>query len=183
MKLGRILKRSALFLGISLIIISMYLSYDGFDGKVGDQIDVTASVVAIVIGVIFAATVTVVQFIFTNDYRKLNPTMIVVGILSYVYSIYTNKLGAQNILGMSGFMAWATAFIADVLAEPLVSYGLGESLVGDLIGNLMKVISGDDEPEKPKYQPQHKVSYHPNNEVMKMLPHIKKGSDMFRREQ
>ena len=142
-KLSRIIKKLALFVGISLLIVSIYLSYDGFDGSVNGN-NTGYKDIGVVIGIVFALAVTVIQFIFANEYKQLNPTLIVVGILSYAYSIYTNKLGAQNILGMDGWMAWFTASMADIVAEPMISWGLGESLVGDLIGNLWKAVGDDD---------------------------------------
>jgi len=107
-----------------------------------------------VIGFVFAVVVTLIQFIFTNDYKKLNPTLVVIGVLSYVYSIYTNKLGAHNLLQMNDAMAWITAAFADVVAEPMIAWGLGESLVGDLLGNLWNVVGGED--DKPNHSGSHK---------------------------
>lgn len=193
-KFGRILRKCSLFSGISLLMVSIYLSYDGFDGSLNGNGGYQA--IAIFIGVIFAFSVSVIQFIFTNEYSKLNPTLIVVGILSYCYSIYTNKLGASHLLGMSGWMAWFTAAMSDIVAEPMISWGLGESLVGDLLGNLWKAISDDDEPktnrqpqmqtQREKYIPKHKPAhmhqeptYHNLHSVK--TPPIMRGEDFFRR--
>ncbi len=190
-KLSKIIRKCSLIFGVALLIISIYLSYDGFDGSVNGNNYYEA--VAVLIGIVFACTVTVVQFIFTNEYKQLNPTLIVVGLLSYAYSIVTNKMGAEHILGMNGWMAWATAAMADVIAEPMISWGLGESLVGDLLGNLWKAISDDDKekpieskynkpqyrtpaPERPRYVPQHKPEH---LGMRKDKPVIQTGRDFF----
>lgn len=200
-KLGRIIRKAALVFGIALLGVSIFMSYDGFDGSVNGNNGYAG--IAVVIGYIFAITVTIIQFIFTNEYRQLNPTLIAVGLLSYAYSIYTNKLGAEHLLGMSGWMAWFTAAMSDVVAEPMISWGLGESLVGDLIGNLWKAINGDDEPKKPvqpvqpvpsrpqtskpKYHPQHKpvhLSQKGRQDVIRSIPFRptpKKDDDGFRK--
>lgn len=166
-KLTRIIRKLALFFGIALLVISIYLSFDGFDGSVNGE-NGHYTELAVIIGVVFAITVTIIQFIFTSEYKSLNPTLIVVGLLSYAYSIYTNKLGAENILGMSGIMAWVTAVFSDIVAEPMISWGMGESLIGDLIGNVGKALVDDgknakpkqnDHNQKSKYQPKHKPSH------------------------
>lgn len=192
-KLGKIIKKLCLVFGVSLILVSVYLSYDGFDGSVSKDGAGAASIVSLVIGLILAITVTIVQFVFTNEYKQLNPTLFVAGLLTYAYSIWTNKMGAENILGMSGAMAWITAAMSDILAEPLVSYGLGESLVGDLLGNIWKAFSDDENeekkpkfnhPQKSQYVPKHKPAhlrqeptYH---QVQQAKPQIQRGEDFFK---
>lgn len=169
-KLGKIIRKLSLFFGIALLGVSIFLSYDGFDGTVNGTND-NYKAIAVFIGLVFAITVSIIQFIFTNEYRQLNPTLIAVGVLSYLYSIYTNYLGAKDILGMEGWMALFTAAMSDIVAEPMISYGLGESLVGDLLGNLWKAIGGDDEDKnkahkqpfqqnaKSQYQAKHKPAH------------------------
>lgn len=139
-QLTSLLRRFSIWIGLAILIISIYLSYDGFDGSVSgsNQYSTTAKV----IGFVFAVAVCALQFIFSTDYRGLNKTLRFVGLFSYVYSIYTNKLGAVNLLGMAEEMAWATAIFADIVAEPLIAWGLGEAVVGDFIGNLSKSMFG-----------------------------------------
>ena len=137
-------RKAAVAVGFSILFISMYLSFDGFDGSVSG-VNSEYETLGVVIGLVFAVAVSLLQFIFTSDYKGLNPTLKFIGIMSYVYSIYTNMLGAQNLLGMDGAMAVITAAFADIAAEPMVSWGLGEALVGDLIGNLWKSVGSPDE--------------------------------------
>lgn len=145
-----ILRRWATRLGISILIISALLSFDGFDGSVSG-VNPAYSLLGYVIGAVFAVTVSALQFIFSTNIKELNRTLVFAGLFSYVYSIYTNKLGASHLLGMNETMAWITAFLCDVVAEPLIAWGMGEALVGDFIGNLTKTIFGTrDEPVEPK---------------------------------
>jgi hypothetical protein len=163
--LSRLLHRGAVLFGSLLIIISIFLSFDGFDGSVsggnGDY-DFLASI----IGIIFAVTVTVLQFIFASDYKGLNSTLKLIGILSYGYSIYTNVLGAENILHMDKTMAIITALFADVSSEPLLAWGLGEALIGDIVGNFGKIVLGekrDGNFSKPNSSQRNQYSSPPKN--------------------
>lgn len=174
-RLGRIIQRASLFAGAALIIISMYLSYDGFDGTVGTEATTAASMIAKLIGWTLAAVVCVVQFVFTNEYKKLNPTLILAGLLTYAYSIWTNKMGATNILGMSESMSWTLAAMSDILAEPLVSYGLGESLVGDLLGNMWKIAAGEEKKNEFVNQPREKSTYKPKHKPQHMIQQNKQN--------
>lgn len=149
--LTRILKRTAIWVGILILAISIYLSFDGFDGKVSGS-NSEYSAMGVAIGVVFAVAVTILQFIFTSAYKSLNATLKVIGLLSYAYSIYTNMLGAQNILGMDDLMAWTTAIFADIVAEPMIAWGLGEAMVGDLLGNIGKAVYGKNESRSGRFQ-------------------------------
>jgi hypothetical protein len=183
-KLARTIKRLAVTFGLLLLLISMYLSFDGFDGEVSGS-NTGYSAIGILIGFVFAVTVTIIQFIFTNDYKKLNPTLVVIGVLSYVYSIYTNKLGAHNLLHMSDVMAWITAGFADIVAEPMIAWGLGESLVGDLLGNLWNVVGGEEEKPRPKqhvkstYKPKHKPAHLSRNRQFPAKENLMTARDLL----
>ena len=147
--LSQNLRKWSIIIGVCILLISVYLSFDGFDGTVNGA-NSEYSAIGVVIGVVFALAVTLMQFIFTSDYRGLNPTLKLIGVLSYAYSIYTNMLGAMNLLGMESMMAWVTAAFSDIVAEPMIAWGLGEALVGDLVGNLWKSVGADDESDKGK---------------------------------
>jgi hypothetical protein len=177
-KLTRLTKRLAIFIGIAILVISMYLSFDGFDGEVSGQ-NASYQFIGVVIGIVFAISVTIIQFIFTSEYSKLNPTLFVIGILSYVYSIWTNHLGAENILEMTSAMSWITAAFADIVAEPMIAWGLGESLVGDLLGNMWKGFSGEDsKPQKSNYVAKHKPNHLVGNNKGKKRPTSRGPSEL-----
>lgn len=136
-----ILKRIALIMGFIVLAFSIFLSYDGFDQSVtgGNE---NYTFLAKIIGFGMAIVFTVIQFIFSTKYGDLNWTLRGVGLFAYAYSIYTNYLGVSHILGADEFMAWALAFIMDIFPEPAIAWALGESLTGDLFGNIGKMVFG-----------------------------------------
>ena len=137
----RILKRIAMITGFVVLVISIYFSYDGFDQSVtGGNSGYTT--LAVVIGAVLSIVVCVVQFIFSTSYKDLNWTLRIVGVATYVYSIYTNKLGASHTLGATDFMSWAIALFMDIYPEPAIAWALGEALTGDLFGNIGKMLFG-----------------------------------------
>ena len=170
-KLSNVLHNVSTWVGIAILLVSWWLNVDGFDGKI-NATSTLASTAAFIIGAVFALSVSVMQFIFTSDYKSLNPTLLVVGMLSYAYSIWTNAAGARNILNTSAPMSWVIAIFADVVAEPMIAWGVGESLVGDIIGNFGKIISGDGgrnsnpPPSRKAYAESTRVSSAPLNNNM-----------------
>ena len=72
--LSKNLRKWSTLLGVCILLISVYLSFDGFDGTVNGA-NSEYSALGVVIGVVFALAVTLMQFIFTSDYRGLNPTL------------------------------------------------------------------------------------------------------------
>lgn len=175
--LTRIIKRISLITGILILLISVQFSYDGFDQRISGAND-GYSTLAIFIGYTLAVVFSVIEFIFGTSSRELNWTLRCIGVFAYGYSIYTNYLGIKHLLGADEFMAWTLAVVIDVFPEPAIAWALGESLTGDLIGNIGNIIlgtSGQSESEKrgisrisdnfrpqnPKYQPKHKPNLGP----------------------
>ena len=158
----RILKRIAMITGFVVLVISIYFSYDGFDQSVtGGNSGYTS--LAVVIGAVLSIVVCVVQFIFSTSYKDLNWTLRIVGVATYVYSIYTNKLGASHTLGATDFMSWAIALFMDIYPEPAIAWALGEALTGDLFGNIGKMVFGTSKnsvkyASEQRYDPQKFVS-------------------------
>jgi hypothetical protein len=89
-----------------------------------------------------AIAVTLIQFIFNTDFAKLSPTLRVVGIVSYVYSLYTNYIGMEHLFGFSGIIGIAISIFMDVTPEALIAWALEEETQGDLIGNIGKWFTG-----------------------------------------
>jgi hypothetical protein len=134
-----ILKRSALIGGGAVLLFSIYFSYDGFDQKMGGNANYAA--IAIVLGIGLAIIFTIIEFIFNSGFGKLNLTLIVCGILAYVYSIKMNHDGITHILGMTDpLSAWVLASAMDILPESMFAWALGDSLKGDLFGNTLKSV-------------------------------------------
>ena len=76
--------------GIAVLIVSMQFSQNGFGFKEKN--------IALA-GWVLAIAVTVAQFVFNSRVRNLNWTITFLGIVAYVYSIWTNLIGFYNYQG------------------------------------------------------------------------------------
>jgi hypothetical protein len=136
-----VLKRFSLWGGIALAIISIYFSYDGADTTItGGNPSYTE--IAKYIMIVMAVMVTLIQFVFNTDFKKLSLTLRVVGAASYFYSIYTNYLGINHLFGFSGVTGAMIAIFMDVTPEALIAWSLEDETQGDLLGNLGKMVLG-----------------------------------------
>lgn len=135
------LLRVARIVGFGILTISAYFSFDGFDQSVTGS-NPAYSTLATVIGVAMCISISIIQFVLSSRYDQLNLTLKVIGFASYVYSIWTNYLGAKHIMGMSTEVALIVAFFFDVVPEPLISWSFGDAMKGDLFGNLVKTVLG-----------------------------------------
>lgn len=133
-----VLRRIAFATGIVLLLISIHWSQDGFSFNVAGDSGGTS--LAILIGYTLAFAVTVVQFVFSTNLKELNASLIVFGLVAYVYSIYTNYEGIVHFQGSqpNKFMAWILGFAMDGVPEPLIAWGMMESLSGDFVGNMFR---------------------------------------------
>ena len=121
----------------AVLFVSFSLSANGFglSGK------------AVWIGYIIALAVTSAELIFNTRIRELNWTMVVVGVLAYTYSIYTNIAGffqyANIVFGWNvpTVIAVLSGAFVDVYPEMAMAWAYGASKDGDFVGNLSKVIS------------------------------------------
>ena len=162
-----ILRKLAVFVGVGLLLVSVFWSQDGFNfdlagnAKYGNM--------AVFIGWFLALSVTVIQFVFSTSYKELNASLKFFGILAYIYSIYTNYWG---ILSFQGWVdgqpkmqigAGLLAFVMDGVPEPLIAWGLYESLRGDFIGNLLRVLGS-----QPTQQNQSTNQAIPSNQVQQV---------------
>lgn len=123
--------------------LSMYFSKEGF--SVGNT-------VMLWVGWILAAIVTVVELVFNSPTHKLSLTLIVVGILCYLYGIWTNVTGFWELqhpsvpfvaFSSSSILSWFVGFIMEVLPEPLFMWGIASAFDGDFLGNLAGLWSGN----------------------------------------
>lgn len=148
------LKKISILGGIFTLVVSIYWSQDGFNFNIAG--DGGGKSLAIFVGYGLAIVVSIVQFVFSTNLDKLNTSLIVFGVLAYVYSIYTNYLGITHFQGemVNKFGAWVFAIFVDGVPELLIAWGLGESLTGDFLGNFWKALSGS-----PKTMPKPKTKY------------------------
>jgi len=147
----RILKRFALLCGIGTVLLSGYFSWDGLDQTITGANPGYTELTSI-IGVVMVIVITLLQFVFNTDFNSLSPTLKFLGGLSYVYSIYTNKLGLAHLFGFNEFTSWMIAGFMDIVPEALIAWALDESLQGDFLGNLLKWVVGTSDTPKPKFR-------------------------------
>ncbi|MFA6018604.1 MAG: hypothetical protein WC776_05525 [Patescibacteria group bacterium] len=155
-KLTNALRKVALFTGFTLLLVSIFWSQDGFNFSIAG--DSGYGILAVLVAWLLAFSVSVVEFVFSTSYRELNPSLIVFGIIAYAYSVYTNYEGILHFQGsqQNGVAALILGLVIDGIPEPLIAWGMRESLVGDFIGNIIKSIFGDDQ-QKPKYPERHTI--------------------------
>lgn len=154
-------KALAVISGVAIFLISAFNSKNGFVGATeGDWL-------LGMMGWAFALAATAAEFMFTSDFKRLNWSLIFLGVCAYVYSIWTNILGLQawrgtvihydmvNILG---------GIFMDIYPEAAIAWALGESKMGDMLGNLFRAARRGDEltdtgprpvqPRQPSYNSQ-----------------------------
>jgi hypothetical protein len=68
--------------------------------------------------------------------------MKIIGLGSYGYSIWTNVLGIQHMFGFDPLTTYILAGAMDILPENMIAWGLGTTLDGGVIDNLLKGIIG-----------------------------------------
>lgn len=148
MNMNETLRKFSIFIGFGLLFVSMFWSQSGFNfDLVGDG---GGTSFAVFIGWFLAISVTVVQFVFSTNFKELNASLIFFGVIAYAYSIYTNYLGISHFQGGDGnvYGAWSLALVLDGVPEPLIAWGLRQSLQGDWIGNLIKSLSSSSYSQK-----------------------------------
>jgi hypothetical protein len=159
-RMNRVLRLLSLVGGVVVLLFSIYWSQDGFNFDVAG--DAGYSTLAVLGGYSLAIVVTIIQFVFSTNFRELNPSLLLFGFLAYGYSIWTNASGITHWQGTNpnSFGAWFLGFCVDGVPEPLIAWALGESLSGDFVGNVwntMKglvgtVLDGDGTHEQPQTQ-------------------------------
>jgi len=145
-------KRILAFLAaLGLWAVSMYFSYKGFEFE---------STEVLWFGIVMALVVTVVELVFNTNISKLNPTLLFVGIICYLYGIYTNITGFyilqhgnldEFFSGMQWLIPVFSGLVSEVLPEALFAWGIGAFDDGDLIGNVTEIFS-DNKESLPQYR-------------------------------
>lgn len=140
--------------GYALLLSSMILSYRGFEFNF-DTTEGFWRIAFISVGILLTCAVTIIQLVFNTDFNNLNLTLKVAGVLSYIYSIYTNYKGLQPFMSLDGndYTVWVVAVFLDAVPEPLIAWSMGESLRGDLLGNIKKWAGFEEEPKPVRRVP------------------------------
>lgn len=157
-------------------MVSVYFS------KVGFSLDAPNSQW---LGWVLAGIITVVELVFNSKTQKLSLTLIGVGILCYLYGIWTNVTGFwayQNPgiafhFSQESILSVFVGIILEVLPEPLFMWGIGSEFEGDLLGNLAGLWSGNLDYAQPRNSSQSMPrEFHPpqNNTPVSNNPFIPK---------
>jgi hypothetical protein len=119
--------------GVGVLYGSLIFSKNGFQFEVSDEYAW--------LGWLLASAATSAQFMMTSDFRKINWSILTLGIAAYIYSIYTNIIGfhslreGQDVYDLINVLG---AVFMDVYPEVAIAWALGESKLGDLVGNLIQ---------------------------------------------
>jgi hypothetical protein len=129
----------AKIMGFLVLFVSFQFSADGFGFKTDNSK---------LVGWILAFAVSSAQLIFNTSVKKLNWTIVLVGVIAYIYSIWTNILGFYSYRGetevvwalnMSSIVPIAGGAFMDIFPEMALAWAFGAGGEGDLIGNLAKL--------------------------------------------
>ena len=127
-------------MGVVILATSLYFSVEGFDFKVENQ-----SIWWV--GWVLAFAVTSCQFMFNTRQEELNWTIIILGVVAYGYSIWSNIMGFHALRGTPSYMDWMNisgGIFIDVFPETAIAWALGAIKTGDLFGNLFSVMGNPD---------------------------------------
>ena len=122
--------------------VSVWFSKEGF------VVDTTK---AQFLGWILAIVVTIVELVFNSKTQRLSLTLIAAGVVCYIYGLYTNMIGFWEYQHPGVPFIWNNSksiisifvgTLLEILPEPLFMWGIGSNMEGDLLGNLIGLISG-----------------------------------------
>jgi len=175
-------KMLAFVAAIGLWGVSMYFSYSGFKFR---------STEILWFGLVLALVVTVVELVFNTNVGSLNPTLLVVGILCYIYGIYTNITGfyvlqtgsMENFFQNSNWVIPIFAgMVTEILPEALFAWGVGAHQDGDLVGNISDMFSNNKTKENHKHNNDyHQPVFQKNNYQPKHKPQFQNFDEMDER--
>lgn len=96
---------------------------------------------------VVAVSLFVSEFMVNGRHKELSWTIMIVGIGAYAYSVATNIAGIQDYRNANGNSSsammdlvtiYAGGVFMDVYPELVLRWALGESKIGDLVGNIVK---------------------------------------------
>ena len=130
-----VLRVASVVMAFLLWYLSVFFSNKGFNFQVQDMQWAAW---------ILAASVTIIELVWTKQGFKPSPTLFVFGLAAYAYGIGTNILGIMEAQGNSAsqnpisiVFPFVLGFFLEVIPEPLAIWGIiGVSDEGDFIGTL-----------------------------------------------
>ena len=132
-----ILRIMGVFVALALWVVSMTFSISGFNINLPEYAWV---------GFILGMSVTIIELIWNKQGANTNLTLMLVGILAYIYGVYTNVIGIMAAQGLDGgimnnmgasLFAFVLAIVLEITPEPLFVWGLtGLVDTGDFLTNM-----------------------------------------------
>lgn len=131
-------------------IVSVYFSYEGFKFQ-------NESVLWV--GYLLAFLVTCGEFIFNTEIKSLSLTLVLIGLVCYVYGVYSNVVGFWSIQypdqlfvwnSSQSVMSWFVGAILEIYPEAAFAWGM-RAKTGDLVGNVVKLAGGAVTGQKREY--------------------------------
>lgn len=142
--------------GVGMAIASVILSKQGV-GITGDLAWV---------GLVVAISLFCAELMFNSNFDELNWTILILGMCAYIYSIWTNVQGFYFYRGISGTIfnnfdttSFFGGIFMDIYPELAIAWALGESKIGDLIGNVVKTSKNPDKLTQAKSSTSHQANY------------------------
>lgn len=130
----------ALYSAIGAWAISIYFAYEGFKFE---------NTSVLWVGWVLAILVTCGEFIFNTEIRKLTVTLLLIGLICYLYGIYSNVVGFWSVqnptlpfpwFDKSAAMSWFVGSILEIYPEAAFAWGV-RAYTGDFFGNIVTLIS------------------------------------------
>lgn len=171
----------AFVMGVVVLATSLYFSVEGFDFKVENE-NIWW------VGWVLAFAVTSSQFMFNTRPKELNWTIIILGVVAYGYSIWSNIMGFYSLRGTPSVYDWMNisgGIFMDVFPETAIAWALGAIKTGDLFGNLFSVMGNPNTISQTQY-PQStntKPKYKTDEQVQRFIETHKKPQPINRQPQ
>mgnify|MGYP001328454381 FL=1 len=119
-KFLRIKKSLALITAVGVLWASIVFSKNGFNFETSSGY--------IWIGWLLAFAATSAEFMLASDFRKLNWSIVALGITAYIYSIWSNIMGFQDLRGKdtTDVFSISASIFMDIYPEVTIAWALGE---------------------------------------------------------
>jgi hypothetical protein len=174
-----VLQVLAMFTGVGLFFISAYFSIQGFNFNQPDTIW---------LGVILALAITVFELVLSEKDAQHNLTLLVVGIIAYLYGIITNVYGIWLAQGQPDYASKPYMLIFPIILgllleispEPLLLWGLGVS-ARDLFGSLINTFGKNETVFADDHNFQHNQTYNRADQAQRRYKEEQRRKDEQRR--
>lgn len=159
-KYRRIKRAGALLAALTLWCISIAFNVDGFNFIIPERVWM---------GWVLGIVITIIELVWNSMKMETNLTLMVLGVMAYLYGMYTNIMGIMVATGQTTLaMDWGTAgiilfgILIEIAPEPLMVWALvpghdDGDFLGNLVGYHPKPLVQQNQmkkfPPKPNFQP------------------------------